>query len=143
MKIKDLETGRVTELKENGDTRFEVLDKEEIDLTHSYRDGPDEVFFTMEGEEVRCPVAAAEDALVWPSDTYRGFYVSQQLVAVNPPRYAVVEVTETDPPMRGAGTGQKDAVLSNGIKVKVGLLTDIGDKVRVDTESLEVKERVS
>src|SRR5690606_9806103 len=29
MRIRDLETGRLKELKENGDTRFEVLEKEE------------------------------------------------------------------------------------------------------------------
>src|SRR5689334_14010596 len=37
MRIKDIESGRVQELKEHGDTKFEVLDKEEKDLTHSYR----------------------------------------------------------------------------------------------------------
>jgi Elongation factor P, C-terminal len=34
-------------------------------------------------------------------------------------------------------------VLENGIKVKVNLLTDVGEKVRIDTETLEFKERVS
>ena len=143
MKIKDIETGRVSELKENSDSKFEVLEKNEEDLIHSYRDGIDEVFFTLEGDEVRCPAAAAEDALRWPADVYRGFYISGQLVAVYPPRYSILEVTETDPPIRGAGTGQKEAILANGIKVKVGLLTDVVHRVKIDTETLEFKERVT
>jgi elongation factor P len=143
MRIKDLETGRVQELKEQTDSKWTVLDKEEKDLAHSYRDGAAEVFFTPEGEEVRCPVAAAEDALKWPAETYTGFYVSGQLVSVLPPKHAVLTITETSPPIRGAGTGQKEAVLENGMKVKVNMLCDVGDKVRLDTETLEFKERIA
>jgi elongation factor P len=142
MKLKDLQTGRVSELKEHGDAKYEVLDKEETDLTHSYRDGPEEVFYKPDGDEVRCAVAAAEDALQWPAETYRGFFVSGSLVTVMPPRFSVLAVTETAPPIRGGGTGMKEAVLENGVKVKVNLLTDVGDKVRIDTETLEFKERV-
>jgi len=143
MKLKDLQTGRVTELKEHGDSKYEVLDKEEKEISHSYRDGPAEVFFTPEGDEIHCPIAAAEDALKWPADSYTGFFVSGNLVAVFPPRHAVVEITETTPPIKNAGTGQKEATLANGMKVKVNLLCDVGDKVRIDTETLEFKERIA
>ena len=142
MRVKDIESGRVQELKEHGDTKFDVLDKEEKDLTHSYRDGTQEVFFTEDGEEVRCSVTAAEDALLWPAEHYTGFYVSGNLVSVSPPKTSVVVIKQCEPPLRGHGTGQKEAVLENGVKVKVGLLCDIGDKVRIDTETLEFKERI-
>jgi hypothetical protein len=55
----------------------------------------------------------------------------------------VLTITETSPPIRGAGTGQKEAVLENGMKVKVNMLCDVGDKVRLDTETLEFKERIA
>lgn len=141
MRVKDLQTGRVQELKEHTDSRWEVLDKEEQDLSYSYRDGIDEVFFSEAGEEVRCPIAAAEDALKWPSDAYKGFFVSGQLVAVFPPKFAVLAITETAP--RGGGSGTKDAMLENGMKVKVNLLCETGDKVRIDTETLEFRERIA
>ncbi len=143
MRIKDLQNGRVTELKEHTDSKWEVLDKEEKDLTHSYRDGPSEVFFTPDGDELRCSIAAAEDALKWPSDLYKGFFVNGQLVAVFPPKHSILTITETSPPIRGAGSGQKEAVLENGMKVKVNLLCDVGDKVRIDTETGEFKERIA
>jgi elongation factor P len=143
MRIKDLQNGRTTELKEHTDTKWEVLDKEEKDLSHSYRDGIDEVFFTETGDEVRCPVAAAEDALKWPAEAYKGFFVNEQLVAVFPPKHSVLTITDTSPPIRGAGTGQKEAVVENGMKVKVNMLCDVGDKVRIDTETLEFKERIA
>lgn len=143
MRIKDLQNGRMTELKEHTDSKWEVLDKEEKDLSHSYRDGIDEVFFTETGDEVRCPVAAAEDALKFPAEAYKGFFVSEQLVAVFPPKFAVLTITETAPPMRGGGSGTKEALLENGMKVKVNLLCDVGDKVRIDTETLEFRERIA
>ncbi|HEU4418640.1 MAG TPA: hypothetical protein VFT55_06850 [Planctomycetota bacterium] len=143
LRIKDLQAGRVTELKEHTDSKWEVLDKEEKDLSHSYRDGIDEVFFTPDGDEVRCAVAAAEDALKWPAETYKGFFVDGSLVAVFPPKHAILKITETSPPIRGAGTGQKEAIVENGLKVKVNLLCDVGDKVRLDTETLEFKERIA
>ena len=64
------------------------------------------------------------------------------LVTVMPPRFSVLKIKETTPPIRGAGTGQKEALLENGMKVKVNLLCDTGDKVRIDTETLEFKERI-
>ncbi len=143
MKIKDVESGRVTELKEHGDTKYEVLDKEEKELAYSYRDGPAEVFFTPEGEELRCPAPAAEDALKWPAESYTAVFVDGKLVAINPPKHAVLAITETAPPMKGGGSGTKEATLENGVKVKVNLLCDVGDKVRVETETLEFKERVT
>ncbi len=141
LKLKDLATGRITEIKEHGETKYEVLDKEEVDLSHSYRDGQEEVFYKKDGEEVRCAITAAEDALQWPSDTYKGFFVNGLLVSVLPPKHSVLEIKETAPPIRGGGTGQKDALLENGMKVKVGPLCDVGDKVRVETETLEFRER--
>lgn len=142
LKIKDIQSGRVQELKEHGDTKFEVLDKEEIELNYSYRDGIDEVFFTPDGVEVRCSVAAAEDALRWQADAYTGLFVSDQLVFVNPPRSVVLTVKDTSPPVKNAGTGLKDAVLQNGMTVRVNNMVGIGDKVRIDTETGEFKERV-
>jgi elongation factor P len=142
MRIKDIQSGRVQELKEHGDTKYEVLDKEEVELTHSYRDGTDEVFFSPEGEEVRCSVAGAEDALKWQAESYVGLFVNGQLVFVRPPASVVLTVKDTTPPIKGAGTGLKDAVLENGMKVRVGNLVDVGNKVRIDTETGEFKERV-
>jgi elongation factor P len=143
MKVKDLETGRVTEMKVSGDDKFEVLDKDEIELSYSYRDGPEEVFYKDNGEEVRCPIAAVEDALKWPADAYVGLVVAGKLVSVAPPRYSILQVTETTPPIKGAGTGMKEAILENGVKVKVNQLTDVGDRVRIEVETLEFKERIT
>ncbi len=64
-------------------------------------------------------------------------------MSVTTPPSVVIEVTDTAPPMRTGGSGLKDAMLANGVKVRVGLLVAIGDKVRLDAETLEFKERIS
>jgi elongation factor P len=142
MKVRDLATGRVSEMKEHGDTKFEVFENSKIDVAHSYRDGNDEVFYSPDGEEYRVPHAAAEEALVWKCDAYKGLLVDGRLLAISLPQSVVATVTETAPPMKGGGSGTKDAVLDNGVKVRVSLLTAVGDRVRLDPETLEFKERV-
>jgi translation elongation factor P/translation initiation factor 5A len=142
--LKDLKTGRVQELKEHGDTKFEFLESERVELSHSYSDGPEEVFYDEDGGEYRCAAEAAKDALIWGSDSYVGFLVNGQLISISPPASVIVEVKETAPPIRGGGsTGLKDALLVNGIKVRVANLVAAGEKVRLDPVTLEFRERIA
>lgn len=142
--LRDLKTGRMQELKEHGDSKFEFLENEKVDLSHSYSDGIEEVFYDKEGGEYRCPLEAAKDALIWGADNYIGFLVSGQLISISPPASVVVEVKETAPPIRGGGSsGLKDAMLVNGIKVRVANLVATGEKVRIDPLTLEFRERIA
>jgi translation elongation factor P/translation initiation factor 5A len=141
--LKDLLSGRVTELKEHGDTKFEVLDKDSVELSHSYQDGPEEVFYDKEGVEYRCPAEAAKEALLWGSESYVGFLVNGKLITVSPPSSVVVKVAECAPPMKGSNNSWKDAVLENGVRLKVANLVSAGDRVRVDPFTLEFRERVT
>jgi elongation factor P len=140
--LKDLMTGRVTELKEHGDTKFEVLDKDNIELSHSYNDGLEEVFYDKDGGEHRCPTAAAKDALQWECDNFIGLLVNGRLVAVSTPQTVVGTIADCPPPMKGANASWKDATLTNGMKLKVSNLVNVGDKVRINAESMEFRERV-
>ena len=139
----DLESGRIAELKEHSESKYEVLDSETIELTHSYREGDDEVFYTPEGVEYRCARAAVEEQLKWTVEAYKGLLVDGHLVTVSMPGSVIARVAETSPPMKGAGgSGTKDALLENGVKVRVGLIVATGDRIRLDPETLEYKERV-
>lgn len=143
MKLRELLTGRVHELTSQGDDRFDVLESETRELEHSYRDGADEVFYTADGEEFRCPVAAVEEQMKWTVERYKGLFIDGKLVTVALPPTVVATVVDTSPPMKGSGqTGLKDALLDNGVKLRVGMIVQNGDRVRLDPESLEYKERV-
>lgn len=141
--LKDVLTGRITEMpKESTDAKYTVLEYENVPLEHSYRDGPDEVFYDANGTEWRCAADGAADALLWQCETYQGFVVDGNLMRVSTPSSVIGTIEDTAPPIKGAGTGTKDAILSNGVKVRVSQLCQNGDRIRLDAESLEFRERV-
>jgi elongation factor P len=141
MKLKDLKTGRVTELKEHGDSKYDVLESSVVELTHSYRDGGEEVFYGKEGDEHRCQAEAAADALKWECESYKGMIVDGQLLFVATPNTVTATVTETAPPVKGDSRLMKPATLENGEVLQVSQLVKVGDKIRLDPETLEFKER--
>jgi translation elongation factor P/translation initiation factor 5A len=139
MRFKDVLSGRVSEVTAQPDDRYTVFESEKIQLEHSYRDGADEVFYTPDGIEWRCPAAAVEDVLLWKADQYKGVVVDGRLLTLEPPPSAIATVVETAPSMKGITGGTKDAVLDNGLRVKVGVMVDVGDRVQIDTETLEYR----
>ena len=143
MKFKEILTGRTSEVTAQPDDRYDVLDAEMIDLEHSYRDGPDEVFYTQTGEEWRLPAAGLEDVLCWVSPIYRGQIVNGKLVAVMLPQTVVATVVKCEPHIKGNFSGLKDATLDNGLNLKVGVMLNPGDRAEFDSETLEFRERVS
>ena len=143
MKFKELLTGRTSEVTAQPADRYAVLEAELIELEHSYQDGPEEVFYTKTGEEWRSPAAGLEEVLRWNSPTYRGQLVDGRLVAIMLPATIVGTVAECEPHMKGQSSGLKDATLDNGIKVRVGTNVNPGDKVEIDSDTMEFKDRVS
>ena len=68
-----------------------------------------------------------------------------QPVDVEAPITVQLEVTETDPGVKGdtAAGGTKPATLQTGLTVNVPLFINVGDVVKVDTRTGEYLERVS
>ena len=141
MKFKEILTGRTSEVTAQPDDKYTVLDSEVIELEHSYQDGPEEVFYTKAGDEWRCATVACEDAVKWQSETYRGLLVDGVLLTVTLPQSVIATIAETEPSIKGASTGLKEALLTNGIRLKVGMMINVGDRVRIDPETMEYKER--
>ena len=65
-------------------------------------------------------------------------------INVQPPNFVELEITETDPGLKGdtAGTGGKPATLSTGAVVRVPLFVQIGEVIKVDTRPGEYVSRV-
>ena len=64
--------------------------------------------------------------------------------AVEPPIFVELEVTYTEPGIKGAtATGStKPATVETGASFQVPLFVEIGDKIRIDTRTGEYMERV-
>ena len=78
------------------------------------------------------------DLLIWSKD-------DQEVLSVELPPKIALEVKDTPPGVKGnsASNVYKDAILENGLTVKVPLFIKPGEKVLVDTRSGEYIERAS
>jgi len=67
-----------------------------------------------------------------------------QVIGVEVPFFVELEVTETEPGVRGdtASGGSKPATLETGAVIQVPFFVDVGDRVKVDTRSDTYLERV-
>jgi elongation factor P len=71
-------------------------------------------------------------------------YIDDEPADVQLPSAMDLEVTETEPGLRGdtaSGGGTKPATLQTGARIQVPLFVNIGDFVRVDTRSGEYVSR--
>jgi len=64
-------------------------------------------------------------------------------IAVTPPNFVELEVTETDPGLKGdtAQGGSKPATLSTGAVVRVPLFINQGEVLKIDTRTGEYVSR--
>jgi elongation factor P len=91
-------------------------------------------------EQIALPEASVEETLKWirPNETVDLLYVDDEPQDVQLAASVELEVTHTEPGMRGdtaSGGGTKPATLETGATVHVPLFVNIGDRVKVDTRS--------
>jgi elongation factor P len=147
VKIRRLISGKVLEKTFKSGESVDAADVMEHELAYLYNDGE---FFHFMNNETFEQVAADEKSV---GDTAK-WLVEQDIcvittwndnpIAVDAPNFVEIEVTETDPGLKGdtQGTGGKPATLSTGAVVRVPLFIQIGEVVRVDTRSGEYVSRV-
>ena len=64
-------------------------------------------------------------------------------ISVTPPNFVELEVTDTDPGLKGdtSGGGGKPATLQSGAVVRVPLFVQLGEMIKVDTRTGEYVSR--
>ena len=147
IKIRNLKSGRVVERTFKSGDSLEVADVLETDMQYLYSDGEQWHFMHPETfEQLSAGIEAVEDAVKWlkEQDICTVTLWNGALIAVTPPNFVQLTITETDPGVRGdtASGGGKPATLETGAVVKVPLFLDIGEVVKVDTRSGEYVSRV-
>jgi elongation factor P len=77
------------------------------------------------------------DEFLKEGDTYSISFLDDEPLSINLPPKVVLVVTETTPGVKGNSATNvfKDAILENGLTVKVPPFIKTGDKVRVDTRT--------
>jgi elongation factor P len=148
VKLRNLKTGRVWERTfKSGDT-LEGADVMDVDLEYSYTDG--EFWYFMDPstyEQYGADRDVLGDAGKWlkEQERYEITLYNGAPLAVTPPNFIELEITETDPGLKGdtAQGGSKPATLTTGAVVRVPLFITEGEVIRVDTRTGEYVSRAS
>ncbi len=146
-KLRRASDGAVIDRTFRAGEKFRPVRTETRRMQFLYRDGSDAHFMDSESyEQLTIPESTMAESLRWmkESDEVELLYIDGQPADVQLPSAIDLEVTETEPGVRGdtaSGGGNKPAVLETGARVQVPLFINIGDVVRVDTRSGEYVSR--
>ncbi|WP_299265310.1 elongation factor P [uncultured Psychrosphaera sp.] len=147
VKIRKLVSGKVIEKTFKSGESVEGADVMDIELAYLYNDGEFWHFMNNETfEQVAADEKAVVDSIKWlvENDVCTLTLWNNNPIAVTPPNFVELEITETDPGLKGdtAGTGGKPATLSTGAVVRVPLFVQTGEVIRVDTRTGDYVGRV-
>jgi elongation factor P len=127
--------------------KFRAVRTESRRMQFLYSDGTDAHFMDSQTfEQMTLPEDGVAQALRWikPSEEVDVLYIDDRPADVNVPSAVELDVTQTDPGVKGdtaSGGGTKPATLETGAVVQVPLFIDAGERVRVDTRSGEYVSR--
>jgi len=142
VKIRNLKTGRVIERTFKSGESVEAADVMDVSLQYLYSDGEFWHFMnTSSYEQLAAAAEAVGDAVKWlkEQDMCEVTLWNGQPLAVSPPNFVLLTVTDTDPGVRGdtSGGGGKPATLETGAVVRVPLFIDVGEVLKIDTRTGE------
>ena len=146
-KMKNVITGAVTETSFNPTAKFEQATVERKDAEYSYNDGDLYYFmdpetydmFPLNGDVLGEAFKFVKENTVCKLLSYKG-----SVFAVEAPNFMELEVTETEPGVKGdtATNVTKPATLETGAVVRVPIFINEGEKIQIDTRTGEYVGRV-
>ncbi|PQQ29337.1 elongation factor P [Photorhabdus hindustanensis] len=147
VRVRKLISGKLLEKTFKSTDSVESADVMDMNLTYLYNDGEFWHFMNNETfEQLAADEKAVGDNAKWLVEQAECILTlwNGQPISVTPPNFVELEITDTDPGLKGdtAGTGGKPATLSTGAVVKVPLFVQIGEVIKVDTRSGEYVSRV-
>ena len=136
-KLKSLDSGSVVDRTFRAGEKFERVRTETKSMQYLYDAGEEVVFMDQETyEQLPLPRASVEDALPFlqPSSSVQVLLVNDRPSGVDLPASVVLEVTETEPGVKGDTVSNvtKPAKLETGATVQVPLFVNTGDRIKVD-----------
>lgn len=147
VRIRNLTNGRVIERTYKSGETVEAADVMEIDVQYLYTDG--EFWHFMQPtsfEQYQASQTVVGENAKWlkEQDMCTMVLWNDQPLSVEPPNFVQLQVTDTDPGLKGdtSGGGNKPATLETGAVVKVPLFINNGDILKIDTRIGEYVSRV-
>ncbi|MBX7159963.1 MAG: elongation factor P [Acidimicrobiia bacterium] len=137
-KLKNLENGGVVDKTFRTDEKVEQAVIERSEMQFLYRDGDDYVFMdseTYDQTHVAAAVVGDQGGFIKDGSIVVVPFHDGRALGVELPAAVVLEVTETEPGVKGdrVSGATKAATLETGIRVAVPLFVETGTKIKVDT----------
>ena len=144
--IRDIDSGNKGNDRWRAEDKVEKLVAEDVPCQYLYGDGNNETFMRLDDYEQFSFAAAdlGEQAkFLTPDMKVVVNFIEGKPVSVSIPKTVVATIAETEPALKGqtaSGSG-KPAVLDNGVRITVPTFIEAGEKIVVNTETLEYSER--
>ena len=146
-KIKNVMTGAVVERTFNPTDKMPRAIIETKEMQYLYNDG--EMYNFMDNESYE-QIDLTEEAVgetmkfVKENDNVKMLSYKGNIFAIEPPMFAELEVTETEPGVKGdtATNVTKPATVETGAQVAVPLFVNQGDRIQIDTRTGEYLKRL-
>ncbi|EDY87566.1 translation elongation factor P [gamma proteobacterium HTCC5015] len=140
VKVRNLKTGKVVDKTYKSGEKVEAADVMDTEMDYLYTDGEFWNFMDPNTfEQVGASESAVADSKQWlkEQDSCIVTLWNGEPISVLPPNHVVLEVTQTDPGIRGdtAQGATKPATVETGATVQVPLFVDNGDLLKIDTRT--------
>lgn len=146
-KIKNLKSGSIVERTFRPEEKFPNAHIERKNMQYLYRD--EDTFHFMDNEtydqiELNLKDVGNSLKFVKENETVKMLSHNEKVFAIEPPQNVDLEVTETEPGIKGntaSGGGTKPAIVETGATVLVPLFINTGEIIKIDTETGDYKGR--
>jgi elongation factor P len=137
-KLRNLRTGAVNEKTFRAGEKVAKAHIENRKMQYLYASGDNHVFMDSESyEQIELPSAQIERELKFLKENMEVYIMTYQneTLGVELPNTVVLEVTETEPGIKGdtSSGGSKNAVVETGLNVQVPFFVNQGDKLIINT----------
>lgn len=148
VKVKNLKNGSTTEKSFINGARVNDVQVFKRDVQYLYKDSEQAYFMDPRSfEQIGVPLKliGSDESYLKEGENYNISFLDQEALALNLPPKMDFVISEADPGVKGnsASNIYKDAVLDNGLRVRVPLFIKAGDRVKIDTRTGEYSQKVS
>ncbi len=145
-KLKNIKSGGVVEKSFRPTEKFDAAHIERKDMQYLYSDGMYNFMDNETFEQISLTEEQVGDSLkfVKENDNVKMLSHNGEVFAIEPPLFVELEVTETEPGVKGdTATGAtKPATVETGASVLVPLFVNQGEMIQIDTRTGEYMKRV-
>lgn len=146
VELKNLLTGSKLNERFRASETVERVRLEQRDHTYLYEEGDVLVFMDAESfEQINIPKDMIGDRTAFLQDGMQVIVESHEgtPIGVKLPEHVTLEITETEPTVKGqtASSSYKPSMVENGLRIMVPPYMTVGERIVVNTETLEYVKR--